>query len=116
MAIPILISARPANPAVDGGGALRDRALLIIRGEGASGALVAEPALVDFKTILVGDMSSERFVLKNSSGVDLHYELEFEVTRSLPTAGHAETAAELTSDNAPYIEAARALLCEESTD
>jgi len=141
MAIPILISARPANPAVDGGGALRDveRALLIIRGEGASGALVAEPALVDFKTILVGDMSSERFVLKNSSGVDLHYELEFEVTRSLPTAGHAETAAELTvptgvyvglgatamtaftaqgdaqSDNAPYIEAARALLCEEST-
>lgn len=130
MAVPIVVSAA----AREGAGANRavvERAVLTIRAQGASGALKAEPAVLDFETILVGDASERRFILKNSSQVDLHYELEFEVIREVAgderaAKPHAATATGVlangrhtalpnTAASAPYIEAARALLCEQPT-
>ncbi|KAG8465690.1 hypothetical protein KFE25_002997 [Diacronema lutheri] len=138
IAVPVLVSA--ALRAATGSGVLREvqRALLLVRGEGGVGALKAEPRVVDFHTILVGDMSVQRFLLKNSSEVDLHYELDFEVVRAGADGGACEDDADASArtgvlagagahtaataatangggggDNAPYLEAARALLCEE---
>lgn len=76
--VPVLISAVDVSDMAPASAHEVSRQLLAISGVGSTGQIVAEPQLVDFGTILVGEDHRRHVTLINSSAVDLHYVLHFE--------------------------------------
>lgn len=76
--VPCLVSALDDA----GGGASHDivRQLLTVSGAGSSGNIRAEPEMLHFGPVLVGQSHRRQLALVNSSAVDLFYEVTFERT------------------------------------
>ena len=73
--VPCLVS--PLDDGVDGGNHEIVKQILHVSGVGSSGVIQADPPVVDFKTVLVGNSHRRTLTLINSSPVDLWYSLSF---------------------------------------
>lgn len=80
--VPVLISAVEVSEEAPSSAHEVMRQILCISGAGSTGRIVAEPQLLDFGTVLVGEEHRRHVTLINSSAVDLHYSLSFDLLSS----------------------------------
>ena len=88
--VPCLVSA--LEDGVNGGGHEIVKQVLTVSGVGSTGAIMAEPAHLDYGTVLVGGVHRRTLTLINSSPVDLFYALTFVLE------SHSDNAAALTAE------------------
>jgi len=101
--VPCLVS--PLEDGVDGGGHEIIKQTVTVSGIGSAGVVMAEPLLLEFTTVLVGDVHRRTLTLINSSAVDLFYHLSF--TREGDPNDHVSG---LTADELIHCEAAEGLV------
>jgi len=77
--VPVLISAMDISDTAPSSAHDVTKQTLSISAAGSTGKIVADPKLLDYGTVLIADNHRRHITLINSSAVDLHYSLHFQL-------------------------------------